>query len=104
MIFKSFIPFHHIFACTFPALAIVLVSPGIAGEEDISEKKRAEILKTFRDSPFLNKYCIECHGKNNRVKKGDVSFANALKRPGAGEFRKQWQATFVNVKEHSMPP
>ena len=104
MIFKSFIPFLHIFGSTFAVLAIAFVSPGIAGEEDISEKKRAEILKTFKDSPFLNKYCIECHGKNNRVKKGDVSFANALKRPGAGEFRKQWQATFVNVKEHSMPP
>ncbi len=104
VIFKSFIPFHHIFACTFAGLAIAFVSPGIAGEEDISEKKRAEILKAFRDSPFINKYCIECHGKNNRITKGDVSFANALKRPGAGEFRKQWQATYVNVKEHSMPP
>ncbi|MFZ9825075.1 MAG: DUF1592 domain-containing protein [Gemmataceae bacterium] len=104
MIFKSLIPFHHIFACTFAGLAIAFVSPGIAGEEDISEKKRAEILKAFRDSPFINKYCIECHGKNNRINKGDVSFANALKRPGAGEFRKQWQATYVNVKEHSMPP
>ncbi|MFM7097954.1 MAG: DUF1592 domain-containing protein [Gemmataceae bacterium] len=76
----------------------------LAFENDVSEKKRAEILKTFRDSPFLNNYCIECHGKNAKVKKGDVSFANALKRPGAGEFRKQWQATYVNVKEHSMPP
>ena len=104
VIFKSFIPFHHIFACTFAGLAIAFVSPGIAGEEDISEKKRAEILKAFRNSPFINKYCIECHGKNNRIKKDDVSFANALKRPGAGEFRKQWQATYVNVKEHSMPP
>jgi len=83
---------------------MAFASPVIAAEDDVSEKKRAEILKTFRDSPFLNKYCIECHGKNANVKKGDVSFANALKRPGAGEFRKQWQATFVNVKDHSMPP
>lgn len=89
-----------------PLLGIFMAftSHVLAFENDVSEKKRAEILKTFRDSPFLNNYCIECHGKNAKVKKGDVSFANALKRPGAGEFRKQWQATYVNVKEHSMPP
>lgn len=77
-----------------------------AAKDDVPEKKRAEILKTFRNdvTPFLNNYCIECHGKNNRIKQGDVSFANALKRPGAGEFRKQWLAALVNVKEHSMPP
>jgi Protein of unknown function (DUF1592)/Protein of unknown function (DUF1588)/Protein of unknown function (DUF1585)/Protein of unknown function (DUF1595)/Protein of unknown function (DUF1587) len=89
-----------------PLLGIFMAftSHVLAFENAVSEKKRAEILKTFRDSPFLNNYCIECHGKNAKVKKGDVSFANALKRPGAGEFRKQWQATYVNVKEHSMPP
>lgn len=89
---------------TLLGIFMAFTSHVLAFENDVSEKKRAEILKTFRDSPFLNNYCIECHGKNAKVKKGDVSFANALKRPGAGEFRKQWQATYVNVKEHSMPP
>lgn len=91
-----------------PLLGIFMTFPSTvtAAKDDVPEKKRAEILKTFRNdvTPFLNNYCIECHGKNNRIKQGDVSFANALKRPGAGEFRKQWQATYVNVKEHSMPP
>lgn len=94
------------FALTIAGIAIVYASPASAAEDDVSENKRAAILKTFRDTvtPFLNNYCIECHGKNNRAKKGDVSFANVLKRPGAGEFRKQWQATLANVKEHAMPP
>ena len=91
-----------------PLLGIFMAFPSTvtAAKDDVPEKKRAEILKTFRNdvTPFLNNYCIECHGKNAKVKKGDVSFANALKRPGAGEFRKQWLAALVNVKEHSMPP
>ena len=91
-----------------PLLGIFMSFPSTvtAAKDDVPEKKRAEILKTFRNdvTPFLNNYCIECHGKNNRIKQGDVSFANALKRPGAGEFRKQWLAALVNVKEHSMPP
>ncbi len=91
-----------------PLLGIFMTFPSTvtAAKDDVPEKKRAEILKTFRNdvTPFLNNYCIECHGKNNRIKQGDVSFANALKRPGAGEFRKQWLAALVNVKEHSMPP
>ena len=91
-----------------PLLGIFMAFPSTvtAAKDDVPEKKRAEILKTFRNdvTPFLNNYCIECHGKNNRIKQGDVSFANALKRPGAGEFRKQWLAALVNVKEHSMPP
>ena len=91
-----------------PLLGIFMTFPSTvtAAKDDVPEKKRAEILKTFRNdvTPFLNNYCIECHGKNAKVKKGDVSFANALKRPGAGEFRKQWLAALVNVKEHSMPP
>ena len=47
---------------------------------------------------------MECHGKNNREKQGDVTFANTFQRPGAGEFRKQWQLALVNVKSHAMPP
>ncbi|MCY2940896.1 MAG: DUF1587 domain-containing protein [Planctomycetota bacterium] len=84
---------------------MLFTSPVIAGSEDVSENKRAEILKTFRNdvTPFLTNYCIECHGKNN-VKKGDVSFTSVFKLPGAGEFRKQWQVALSNVKEHSMPP
>ena len=77
----------------------------IAADEDAaSPEQRAAILKTFRDevTPFLKKYCTECHGDNR--KKGDVSFSGVFGRPGGGEFRRLWQATLVNVKDHSMPP
>jgi hypothetical protein len=103
---KSCIQIHLLLITPILAMAMIFSSSVVAAEEDVSEKKRAEILKTFRNdvAPFLTNYCIECHGKNAKAKKGDVSFANALKRPGAGEFRKQWQVALSNVKEHSMPP
>lgn len=76
------------------------------GEEALSQARRAEVLKTFKDevSPFLTKYCIECHGKKEVVKKGGVSFANTLKRPDAGEFRRHWQLSLVHVRSKTMPP
>lgn len=77
-----------------------------ADEEKAEQARRAAAMKTFREeiTPFLNKYCVECHGRNNRAKQGGVSFAGAFQRPGAGELRKQWQLSMVNVKEHVMPP
>jgi mono/diheme cytochrome c family protein len=77
-----------------------------AGEDKAGQARRAAAMKTFREqiTPFLNKYCVECHGRNNRAKQGGVSFAGAFQRPGAGELRKQWQLSMVNVKEHVMPP
>ena len=105
VISKSCIQINLLLITTILGMAMIFPSSVIAAEEDVSEKKRAEILKTFRNdvTPFLTNYCIECHGKNN-VKKGDVSFSTVMKRPGAGEFRKQWQVALSNVKDHSMPP
>lgn len=75
-------------------------------EEAALQARRAEVLKSFKEdvSPFLTKYCIECHGKNDRAKKGGVSFANTLKRPDAGEFRRHWQLSLAHVKSGAMPP
>lgn len=76
------------------------------GDNEETKARRAAVLKTFRDeiTPFLKTYCLECHGKNNREKQGDISFQSTFGRPGAGEFRKQWQQAAVNVKTHAMPP
>lgn len=76
-----------------------------AEEETVTQQQRAAILKTFRDevTPFLKKYCTECH-RDARRNKGDVEFGSTFSRPGAGEFRKLWQAAMANVKEHAMPP
>jgi hypothetical protein len=64
------------------------------------------VLKTFCEevTPFLQKYCVECHGKKNREKQGDISFQSTFQRPVAGEFQKQWQLALENVKTHAMPP
>lgn len=75
-------------------------------EESMLQARRAETLKTFRDevTPFLKKYCIECHGKKEQVKKGGISFANTLNRPEAGEFRRHWQLSLAHVRSGAMPP
>jgi mono/diheme cytochrome c family protein len=69
-----------------------------------SEARRAEVLKVFRNdvTPFLKNYCLECHGDKKR--KGGVSFAKVFNRPEGGEFRRQWQVSLTNVREHEMPP
>ena len=105
MTFTSYIPSNSFLVVAIVGLNFWYAPSVHAADEDaVTPEQRAAILKTFRDdvTPFLKAYCIECHG--DRRKKGDVSFANVVVRPGAGEFRKQWQATLVNVKDHSMPP
>ncbi len=91
-----------------PALMVGSIERAFAAPDDDEESKarRAAVLKTFREdiTPFLKTYCLDCHGKNNREKQGDVSFQSTFNRPGAGEFRKQWQQALVNVKTHAMPP
>lgn len=101
-----YIPHYSLFVATVVGLHFGSTTPILAADEDaVIPEQRAAILKTFRDeaTPFLKKYCMECHGDKNS-KKGDVSFNAVFGRPGAGEFRRQWQATLVNVKDHSMPP
>ena len=101
-----YIPHYSLFVATFIGLYFGSTTPILAADEDaVTPEQRAVILKTFRDevTPFLKNYCMECHGDKNS-KKGDLSFNGVFGRPGAGEFRRQWQATMVNVKDHSMPP
>jgi len=94
-----------------PVVAVIALNLGAASsvvaadDGGATPEERASIMKAFRDqvTPFLKNYCMECHG-DKRSKKGDVSFIGVFARPGAGEFRKQWQATLANVKDHSMPP
>lgn len=71
VILKSCIQINLLLITTILGMTMIFSSSVIAAEVDVSEKKRAEILKTFRNdvTPFLNNYCIECHGKNNNVKK-----------------------------------
>jgi hypothetical protein len=104
----TILPFRVRFSLAAVLLGLGLGFPSalVAAEGDAeAEERRAAVLKTFQNeiTPFLKTYCTECHG-DKRSKQGGVSFVSTFRRPGAGEFRKQWQLALVNVKEHVMPP
>ncbi len=69
-----------------------------------TEDRRKEAERVYRDevTPFLKTYCVRCHGSGRA--KGGIRFTNMMKRPEAGEFRRQWQIALANVREHDMPP
>jgi hypothetical protein len=66
---------------------------------------QAELKKSFRErvSPFVTKYCVDCHG-NRKPTKAGVNFQPALKDPGNAAFSKHWKQALANVKAHDMPP
>lgn len=73
------------------------------GDADLAAA-RAAALKTFKEqiSPFLNTYCIRCHGE--KKKKGGVTFEYAIKSPATPTFKTLWQRAVANLKAHDMPP
>ncbi len=69
-----------------------------------TEDRRKEAERVYREevTPFLKTYCVRCHGTGRA--KGGIRFTNMMKRPEAGELRRQWQIVLANVREHEMPP
>ena len=67
------------------------------------EALRADAKKTFKDQvgPFVEKYCIRCHGP--RPKAG-INLKSALKSPGSASSFLHWKKAVANVKVHDMPP
>jgi mono/diheme cytochrome c family protein len=65
---------------------------------------RTAALKTFHDqvAPFINTYCIRCHGE--KKKKAGVTFEYAVKSPATLTFRPLWKKAATNIKSHAMPP
>jgi hypothetical protein len=45
---------------------------------------------------------VDCH--RNGKQKGGINFTTMMKRPEAGELRRQWQLALANVRDHDMPP
>jgi hypothetical protein len=78
--------------------------PAAVPAEEKKPVTRDSVLKVFRNdvTPFLKEYCIGCHGE--RRFKGGISFVNALKRPEAGEFRRQWQVSLAMVRSRPTTP
>ncbi len=87
------------FGVSIVALALTLVSPAQADEEAL----RADAKKTFKEKvgPFVEKYCIRCHGP--RPKAG-INLKSALKSPGSASSFLHWKKAVANVKVHDMPP
>jgi hypothetical protein len=88
------------------ALTLSLVSPCWAQTDDGSEDEatlRADAEKTFKEQvgPFVNKYCIGCHG--TRPEAG-INLRSALRSPGATSSFLHWKKAVANVKVHDMPP
>ncbi|HYF01338.1 MAG TPA: DUF1592 domain-containing protein [Planctomycetota bacterium] len=73
------------------------------GTQDAVEAKRGAALKTFKDKvhPFLEAYCIKCHGTRP---KGGVTLVHLLKSPATPAFSPLWKRVAGQVKAHTMPP
>jgi hypothetical protein len=53
-------------------------------------------------TPFVKKYCFECHG--NRKSKAGINYEVAIRKPGDPASSKRWKQALANVKAHDMPP
>ena len=64
---------------------------------------RAEAKKVFKENvaPFVNSYCIKCHG--DRPKAG-INLKSALKDPTSASAFQHWEKAVANVKIYDMPP
>ena len=87
-------------------LALSLISPCQAQPDDVIADEaslRADAEKTFKEKvgPFVNKYCINCHGP--RAAAG-INLKSALRIPGAASSFLHWKKAMANVKVHDMPP
>ncbi len=69
----------------------------VATEQDNAKK----IFKS-KITPFVTKYCLECHGQ--RRMKGGFNLYPALKNPGTGSNLSQWKKALANIVAHDMPP
>ncbi len=65
---------------------------------------QAEAKKAFEKgvTPFINNYCVECHG--NRRSKAGLNLEAALKSPGNTASSRQWKQAVAHVKAYEMPP
>lgn len=88
------------------ALALSLALPCRAETEDRSADEtalRADAERTFKEKvePFVNTYCIKCHGPRPEA---GVNLRSALRSPGAASSFLHWKKAVANVKVHDMPP
>ncbi|MEQ9410960.1 MAG: DUF1592 domain-containing protein [Fuerstiella sp.] len=87
-------------------LALCLIPPCRAETDDDSTDEaalRADAEQTFKKKvePFVNKYCISCHGPRPEA---GINLRSALRSPGATSSFLHWKKAVANVRVHDMPP
>ncbi len=97
--------FHRDILCRL-GLVFFLVAPCRAetgGDLTDETALRADARKVFKGKvdPFVNKYCVKCHG--SRAKAG-INLQSALKNPNGESAALYWKKAAANVKVHDMPP
>jgi len=67
--------------------------------------RKADAKKFFSKqvTPFIKKYCLECH-QNSRPTEAGLTFTPALRSPGHAAFSEKWKKAAARVKTHDMPP
>ncbi|MCA9155642.1 MAG: DUF1592 domain-containing protein, partial [Planctomycetales bacterium] len=90
-------------------LGFLWVGPGTCSGQsaDIGTlaARKADAEEHFRKrvTPFIQKYCLDCH-QNRRPTEAGLSFSPALKSPGHAAFSEKWKKAAARVKAHDMPP
>ena len=95
---------HRLFTLLGLALTLFVGSPTVADESETDEAAlREDAKKTFKEKvePFVNKYCIKCHGP---VPEAGINLRSALQSPGAASSFLHWKKSVASVKVQDMPP
>ncbi|HBL42359.1 DUF1592 domain-containing protein [Gimesia sp.] len=96
-------------AITVMVLGILWFNPNIGiaqSKEDktlAAQKADAKEFFSKRVTPFIKKYCIDCH-QNRRPTEAGLSFDPAVRSPGHAAFSEKWKKSAARVKAHDMPP
>ncbi|MCA9136245.1 MAG: DUF1592 domain-containing protein [Planctomycetales bacterium] len=73
------------------------------GDGLAEHKAEAETFFRKRVTPFIKKYCLECH-QNSRPTEAGLTFTPALDTPGHAAFSEKWKKAAARVNTHDMPP
>ena len=88
-----------------PALlaSVALCFAETGGEVPDEAALRADAQNVLKGKiePFVNKYCVKCHG--SRAKAG-INLQSALRNPNGESAALHWRKAAANVKVHDMPP
>jgi hypothetical protein len=88
------------------ALVLAFTSTGWAQSDDPSFDEtalREEARKALKEkiTPFVKKYCIDCHGTRPE---GGINLQSAIDSPESATSVLHWKKAVANVKVHDMPP